>query len=157
QDKSIPLRNVATVRRADIPAEVTHTMLQPTIDLTMGVEGRDLGHVSDDVVKVIDRFGARRKGASWQPYDPDAKQPKLLEGSKIELTGEYTRMQDTFSTMGLGLVLASLLVYFLMVALFRSWLSPLVILSAVPIGLVGVVLMLYLTSTAINVQSLLGV
>src|SRR6516164_231630 len=56
-----------------------------------------------------------------------------------------------------GLVLASLLVYFLMVALFRSWLSPLVILSAVPIGLIGVVLMLYVTHTAINVQSLLGV
>jgi multidrug efflux pump subunit AcrB len=80
-----------------------------------------------------------------------------LDGSKIELTGEYTRMQDTFSSMGLGLVLASLLVYFLMVALFRSWLSPLVILSAVPIGLIGVVLMLYVTHTAINVQSLLGV
>jgi multidrug efflux pump subunit AcrB len=157
QEKSIPLRNVATVRRADIPAEVTHTMLQPTIDLTMGVDGRDLGHVSDDVVKVIDRFGARKTRATWQPYDPAAKERKLLEGSKIELTGEYTRMQDTFRNMGLGLVLASLLVYFLMVALFRSWLSPLVILSAVPIGLIGVVLMLYVTHTAINVQSLLGV
>src|SRR5207247_11256060 len=56
-----------------------------------------------------------------------------------------------------GLVAASVLVYFLMVALFKSWLSPLVILSAVPVGLVGVVLMLFLTKTAINVQSLLGV
>src|SRR5205807_6279545 len=65
--------------------------------------------------------------------------------------------QDTFSNMGLGLVLAVLLVYFIMVALFRSWLSPLVILSAVPIGLIGVVLMLYVTRTAINLQSLLGV
>jgi multidrug efflux pump subunit AcrB len=157
QQKSIPLRNVATVRRAEIPAEVTHTTLQPTIDLTMGVEGRDLGHVSDDVVKAINLFGVRKSGATWQPYDPAAKDHKLLEGSKIELTGEYTRMQDTFRNMGLGLVLASLLVYFLMVALFRSWLSPLVILSAVPIGLVGVVLMLYVTHTAINVQSLLGV
>jgi multidrug efflux pump subunit AcrB len=66
-------------------------------------------------------------------------------------------MQDTFSSMGWGLILASLLVYGLMVSLFRSWLSPLVILSAVPVGLVGVVLMLYLTGTAINIQSLLGV
>src|SRR5207247_1133822 len=56
-----------------------------------------------------------------------------------------------------GLVAASVLVYFLMVALFKSWLSPLVILSAVPVGLVGVVLMLFLTKTALNVQSLLGV
>src|SRR5262249_49955635 len=57
----------------------------------------------------------------------------------------------------IGLVLATLLIYFLMVALFKSWLSPLVILSAVPVGLVGVVTMLYVTETAINVQSLLGV
>src|SRR5262249_54740309 len=57
----------------------------------------------------------------------------------------------------IGLILASLLVYFLMVALFKSWLTPLVILSAVPIGLVGVVAMLFVTGTAINVQSLLGV
>src|SRR5438132_11084784 len=49
QKKSIPLRNVATVRRANVPAEISHTDLQATIDLTMGVQGRDLGHVADDV------------------------------------------------------------------------------------------------------------
>jgi multidrug efflux pump subunit AcrB len=158
QQKSIPLRNVATVRRAEIPAEVTHTNLQPTIDLTMAVEGRDLGHVSDDVTRAIGKFGKRKKAAAtWQPYTPGSKDRKLLEGSAIVLSGEYTRMQDTFSNMGVGLILASLLVYFLMVALFRSWLSPLVILSAVPVGLIGVILMLYLTGTAINIQSLLGV
>jgi multidrug efflux pump subunit AcrB len=157
QKKSIPLRNVATVRKAEIPAEVTHTDLQPTIDLAMGVYGRDLGHTAADVAKVIGRHGVARKKSEWQPYDPTSKTPKLLEGSMITLAGEYTRMQDTFSNMATGLVLASLLVYFLMVALFRSWLSPLVILSAVPVGLIGVVLMLYVTKTAINLQSLLGV
>jgi multidrug efflux pump subunit AcrB len=157
QHRSIPLRNVATVRKAEVPAEVTHTKLQPTINLTMGVEGRDLGHVSDDVARVIGKYGKSTGTARWQPYDPTSKSHKLLEGSAITLSGEYTRMQDTFSNMGLGLVLASLLVYFLMVALFRSWLSPLVILSAVPVGLIGVVLMLFVTRTAINVQSLLGV
>jgi multidrug efflux pump subunit AcrB len=157
QKKSIPLRNVATVSKAEIPAEVTHTDLQPTIDLTMGVEGRDLGHVSDDVARVIGKFGKRKGSSSWSPYDPTSSDQKLLEGSTIVLIGEYTRMQDTFYNMGLGLILASLLVYFLMVALFRSWLSPLVILSAVPVGLIGVILMLYVTGTAINIQSLLGV
>jgi multidrug efflux pump subunit AcrB len=157
QKKSIPLRNVATVRKAEIPAEVTHADLQPTIDLAMGVYGRDLGHVAADVAKVIGRHGVPRKISEWQPYDPTSKAPKLLDGSMITLSGEYTRMQDTFINMGTGLILASLLVYFLMVALFRSWLSPLVILSAVPVGLIGVVLMLYVTKTAINLQSLLGV
>jgi multidrug efflux pump subunit AcrB len=75
----------------------------------------------------------------------------------ITLSGEYSRMKDTFYYLGIGLILASLLVYFLMVALFKSYLTPLVILSAVPIGLVGVIVMLYFTHTAINVQSLLGV
>jgi multidrug efflux pump subunit AcrB len=155
QHRSIPLRNLAQVDRAEIPAEVTHSDLQATIDLTLGVEGRDLGHVSDDVARVIAKYGERTGSASWRPYDLKSHVP--MRGSAITLTGEYTRMQDTFVNMGYGLVLASMLVYFLMVALFRSWLSPLVIMSAVPVGLVGVVLMLYVTGTALNVQSLLGV
>jgi multidrug efflux pump subunit AcrB len=157
QKISIPLRNVATARRATVPAEITHTNLQPTIDLTMGVHGRDLGHVADEVALAVDKFGESKERGIWLPYDPTSKENKLLAGSKIVLSGEYTRMQDTFSNLGIGLILASLLVYFLMVALFKSWLTPLVILSAVPIGLIGVIVMLYLTHTAINVQSLLGV
>ncbi len=66
-------------------------------------------------------------------------------------------MQDTFQNLGVGLILASLLIYFLMVALFKSYITPLVVLAAVPVGIVGVIIMLYLTGTAINVQSLLGV
>src|SRR5205807_1342805 len=95
------------------------------------------------------------------PYDP-AADPALperptLQGAKIILTGEYSRMQDTFYNLGIGLILASLLIYFLMTALFKSYITPLVVMSAVPIGLVGVILVLWLTNTAINVQSLLGV
>ena len=72
------------------------------------------------------------------PFDPTSAEHKLMDGSRIELSGEYSRMQDTFRSLGLGLILASLLIYFLMVALFRSYITPLVILSAVPIGVVGV-------------------
>jgi multidrug efflux pump subunit AcrB len=157
QKKSIPLRNVASVQPAKVPAEITHTTLQPTIDLTMGVAGRDLGHVADDVAEVVNRFGVRKGRGTWAPFDPSSPDKKLLEGSKIVLSGEYARMQDTFRNLGIGLILASLLIYFLMVALFKSWLTPLVILSAVPVGLVGVVTLLFVTHTAINVQSLLGV
>jgi multidrug efflux pump subunit AcrB len=157
QKKSIPLRNVATVHRAKVPAEITHTNLQPTIDLTMGIQGRDLGHVADDVTVVIDKFGVAKERGTWLPFDPGATDGKLLTGSKIVMSGEYSRMQDTFRNLGFGLLLASLLVYFLMVALFKSWMTPLVIISAVPIGLIGVVAILYVTGSAINVQSLLGV
>ena len=73
------------------------------------------------------------------------------------MVGEYQKMQQTFRFQAMGMAGAVLMIYFLMVALFRSYLTPLVVLSAVPIGLVGVVLMLYFTGTALNVQSLLGV
>jgi multidrug efflux pump subunit AcrB len=157
QKKSIPLRNLATVSRANVPAEITHSTLQPTIDLTMGVSGRDLGHVADDVSTVVARFGKSKKRGSWTPFDPDTNDKTPLQGYAITLSGEYSRMQDTFRNLGIGLILAALLIYFLMVALFKSFITPLVILSAVPIGLTGVILMLFVTGTAINVQSLLGV
>jgi multidrug efflux pump subunit AcrB len=158
QKKSIPLRNLITLRRASVPSEVSHTNIQTTIDLTMGVAVRDLGHVADDVSAVIAKFGKPLESGVWAPYDPTVKdEQKLLVGSRIELSGEYSRMRETFYNLGIGLILASLLIYFLMAALFKSYITPLVIMSAVPLGLVGVILMLYLTSTAINVQSLLGV
>jgi multidrug efflux pump subunit AcrB len=160
QKRSIPLRNVATVTRLDVPAEITHKNLQTTIDVTMGIEERDLGSVADEVARTLGQFGSYDGDGTWKTFDPDADpkdKPAYLVGSKIRLSGEYARMQETFGNLALGLVLASLLVYFLMVSLFKSWLTPLVILSAVPLGVVGVVLILYLTGTALNVQSLLGV
>ncbi len=159
QTKPIPLRNIATLRPDTVPTEVTHNNLRATIDLTMGVSGRDLGHVADDVARVVARFGAANPDGSWVPYDPTDRSAnrRLIKGSTIELSGEYSRMQETFRSLGFGLVLASLLIYFLMAALFKSYITPLVILFAVPLGLVGVITTLYLTGTAINVQSLLGV
>jgi multidrug efflux pump subunit AcrB len=158
QKSPIPLRNVATLRRASVPTEVTHTNIQPTIDLTMGVAIRDLGHVADDVARALAEFGDADGPGAWRPYDPtDLSAHEPLAGSKLELSGEYARMQETFSNLGVGLILASLLIYFLMAALFKSYVTPIVIMAAVPLGLVGVIALLYLTQTAINVQSLLGV
>src|SRR5207248_3929277 len=69
----------------------------------------------------------------------------------------YSNVEDTFYNLGVGLILAAVLIYCLMAALFKSYLIPLVVMSAVPVGLVGVVTVLFATGTAINVQSLLGV
>jgi multidrug efflux pump subunit AcrB len=160
QKRSIPLRNLATLRRSNVVSEMTHQNLQVTLDISMNIHGRDLGSVADAVARMLNRYGHNEGGGEWKTYDPatkDAESPAFLVGSKIRLSGEYARMQDTFYNLGVGLLLATLLIYFLMVALFKSWLTPLVILSAVPIGLIGVVLTLYVTGTALNVQSLLGV
>jgi multidrug efflux pump subunit AcrB len=144
------------VQRLNVPSEVAHTNLQPTIDLTMGVYGRDLGHVAADVNKIVEKYGKPRSDGGWSAFDPDQPGQVILEGSKITMTGEYQKMQQTFRNQAFGMILAVILIYFLMVALFKSYVTPLVVLSAVPVGGVGVILMLYFTGTAINVQSLLG-
>jgi multidrug efflux pump subunit AcrB len=125
QKTPIPLGNVATLVDSQIPTEVHHVNLQPAIDLTMNVEGRDLGHVSDDVARVLSEFGQDVGEGTWLPYDPRSEGKTAIEGAKIYLTGEYTRMQDTFQNLGAGLILASLLIYFLMVALDKSFIVPL--------------------------------
>jgi multidrug efflux pump subunit AcrB len=154
--QSIPLSNLVRLERKTVPTEVTHTNIQPTIDLTMGTYGRDLGHVSDDVMAAIEPFGERQDDGSWIPYDPSSGEKRPLKGSKIVLSGEYSRMRDTFRNLGFGLIGASLLMYFLMVGLDMSWVVPLTVMLVVPLCLVGILPMLYLTGTAINVQSLLG-
>ncbi|HLW66366.1 MAG TPA: efflux RND transporter permease subunit [Gemmataceae bacterium] len=161
QEKPIPLSNLVSLRPSTMATEVTHNNLQTTVDLTMNVEGRDLGHVADDIKHVVNQFAKPTGSAAWTPYDPEAHtgdaNPKLLEGATLTLTGEFQHMEETFVNFGIGMLLAVVFIYFLMVVLLDSYLIPLVILSAAPIGLVGVLPVLYVTGTAINIQSLLGV
>ena len=156
QGVPIPLRNVAELIDTEIPTEVHHVNLQSAIDVTMNVEGKDLGHVSERVTEVLRQFGEPKGSGIWNLYDPRSKDKKILEGSRVVLTGEYTRMQDTFRNLGVGLILASLLIYFLMVALDKSFIVPLAVMLIVPLCLIGILPMLFLAGSAINVQSLLG-
>ncbi len=71
--QTIPLRNVVSVEKTNVPTEVTHYNIQPTIELTMGVYGRDLGHVSDDVTKVLDTFGRSTLPATGRRTIPTAR------------------------------------------------------------------------------------
>ena len=64
------MRNVVKIDRMPVATEVTHYNIQPTIELTMGVHERDLGHVSEDVAKILDRFGRPEKSGQWVTYDP---------------------------------------------------------------------------------------
>ncbi|HVJ87383.1 MAG TPA: efflux RND transporter permease subunit [Caulifigura sp.] len=158
QPTPVPLRSVASISRSTVPSEITHANIQPTIDLTLGVDGRSLGEVADDVAKLMDKYGARDADGNWATFDP--KHPgekKTLAGSKISLAGEYAKMQTTFGSLGFGLALASLLMYFLMVALDRSFVVPLTVMLTVPLSIAGVLPLLYLTKTSLNVQSLLGI
>jgi multidrug efflux pump subunit AcrB len=157
QKEPIPLSNLVHLKPTTMATEVTHSNLQNTIDLTMNVQGRDLGHVADDIARALDAFGVSGKNDTWIPYDPASPSKELLVGTKVVLSGEYGRMQETFWNFGIGLLLAIVFIYFLLVVLLDSYLIPAVILGAVPLGLVGVLPLLFVTGTAINVQSLLGV
>jgi multidrug efflux pump subunit AcrB len=160
------LSNLVRIRRTTVGTEVAHINIRPTIDVSLNVEGRDLGHVADDVHKLLDQFGkhageaagkSEQLGTTWRAYDPKAEGKQILEGTDIVLSGEYSRMKQTFRNLAIGLALAVTLIYFMMVALEKSFFSPLCVLLAAPLILVGVLPMLYLTQTSINVQSLLGI
>ncbi len=159
QKQPIPLRNIATIRRGTVPTEITHSNLQATMDLTLSVQDRDLGHVADDVAAVLDELGKPQDNGTWIPYEPAATgdNRETIKGATIEMTGEYAKMRDTFRSLALGLALASVLMYFLMAALDKSYIVPLTVMLTVPLCLVGVLPMLYWTGTALNVQSLLGI
>jgi multidrug efflux pump subunit AcrB len=80
-----------------------------------------------------------------------------LKSLRWQMKGEYSRMNESFRNLLFGLALAAVLVYLLQVALFRSWVGPFIIMFTVPLGLIGVLTMLFLTRTNLNVQSEMGV
>jgi multidrug efflux pump subunit AcrB len=82
---------------------------------------------------------------------------KLPEGLRIDVRGMVQGMRASFKSFGYGLLLSVLLLYLILVAQFRSFLDPALILLAVPPGIAGVILILAATGTTLNVQSLLGV
>jgi multidrug efflux pump subunit AcrB len=157
QHQQVRLGDLASIDRQTVPSEIKHVNIQPTIDVTLGVEGRDLGHVSDDITRMLNDYGETQGDGVWATYDPASSVKTVVKGSKIVLSGEYSRMQDTFRNLGIGLVLASLLMYFLMVALDKSFVVPVTVMLVVPLSLAGVLPMLYVTGSALNVQSLLGI
>src|SRR5579884_3252516 len=87
----------------------------------------------------------------------DAKGDAVIsEGIRWQMRGEYERMNESFVNLALGLAGAAVLVYLLQVALFRSWVGPFIIMFTVPLGLIGVLTMLFVTGTTLNVQSQMG-
>jgi multidrug efflux pump subunit AcrB len=135
----VKLGTLVNFRRLDDgPAEVSHDNLSPVYSIMVGTEGRDIGSLADSIGKKIRKLD----------------RPK---GMIVLMKGEYERMNESFGNLGFGLFLASILVYLLMVAQFRSYVSPLIIMFTVPLGLIGVFWTLYLTNTTLNVQSCMGV
>jgi len=137
-DKQV-LSNIATFRRSMTAAVVNHYNILPVIDIFGSVQDTDLGSVSDEVTRIINE---------------SAKD--LPKGSKITVRGQVETMNASFHGLLLGIVGAILLVYLLIVINFQSWLDPLIIISALPAALAGIIWMLFLTHTTISVPALTG-
>jgi len=136
------LGNVATVKYAKTPAIINHVNTELSFDVYANVQGRDLGGVASDVRKVIEEML------------PRAQEQK--NNTRIQLTGQAESMYDAFTRMGVGLLAAVLLVYFIMVINFQSWTDPFIIITALPAAFCGIVWMLFLTGTNFSVPSLMG-
>lgn len=135
---STRLDAVATVRRSEAPTEVDHYQLRRAIDVFVGLSGEDLGKVAAR----IDELTAKTV---------------LPPGLKIDMRGMVQGMRASLKSFAMGLGLAVVLLYLILVAQFRSFVDPFLILLAVPMGLTGVLVTLYLLGTTLNVQSLMGI
>ncbi len=132
------LANLASAYHRVSPENINHYTVQRIVEVDANIEGRDLGSVARDVERKIAELG--------QPPP----------GMRIKVRGQNEVMRQSFRSLGLGLILSILLVYFLMVMLFQSWLDPFIIMMSVPGALVGILWGLALTGTTINVESLMG-
>ncbi|MGP8234017.1 MAG: efflux RND transporter permease subunit [Limisphaerales bacterium] len=133
------LGNLATITRGTEQGVVSHYNIQPVIDVYGDVQGRDLGGVAKDFQKIV-----------------RAAEKKLPRGSTIIVRGQVETMKSSFVGLGLGLLFAIVLVYLLIVINFQSWSDPFIIITALPGALCGIVWMLFLTRTTLNVPSLMG-
>ena len=133
----ILLRDLMDVTRKNGPETVDHYNLQRTVDVLVDVPGNDLGKVAGLIEQELAKL-------------------ELPKDVLVSFKGQVDSMRQALIGFGGGLPLAVVLIYLVMVGLFRSYLDPLVIMFAVPLGLIGVIWMLLLTHTSLNVESLIG-
>ena len=133
------LSNLADFHRTTTPLSLNHYNVQPVFDVYAGVQDTDLGSVSDQVTRIVEKY----KG-------------QINKASSIVVRGQVQSMNQAFSQLGLGVGFAVLLVYFLMVVNFQSWMDPLIILMALPGALGGILWALFVTRTTISVPALMG-
>ncbi|HYC37905.1 MAG TPA: efflux RND transporter permease subunit [Usitatibacter sp.] len=128
--ESRPTRSQAVVSRYD---------LLPTIDIFVGVQGTDLASVATKVEALVEEM-----------------RPRLPRGSKIVLRGQVETMQKSFVGLGVGLAMAIVLVYLLIVVNFQSWVDAFIIIAALPAALAGIAWILFITGTTLSVPALTG-
>jgi multidrug efflux pump subunit AcrB len=133
------LSNVAKFSREGIPTNLNQTNIQPAYDVYASVQGRDLGGISKEISKIVAEL-----------------QKELKPGNAIQVLGQIQSMDDAFRDLGFGLLFAAVLVYLLMLVNYQNFGDPFVVILALPATLCGIVTMLFITGTTLNVPSLMG-
>jgi multidrug efflux pump subunit AcrB len=133
------LSNVATLKRDHVATNSNQSNIQPVYDIYASVQARDLGSVASDIKRVTSEF-----------------QQQLKPGNTIQVLGQIQSMNDSFRHLGIGLAFAAVFVYLLMVVNYQNFGDPFVVILALPATLCGIVTMLFVTGTTLNVPSLMG-
>jgi multidrug efflux pump subunit AcrB len=143
QPVPVALRTVAKFSRGTAYSEINHLNITRVTDVFVNVRGRDVGSVAGDIERYIDKIKNDRA--------------QVPEGYSIQMRGEVKTMHESFKSLGFGFLLAVVLVYLVMIVQFRSFLDPFIVMFAVPLGLIGVAWMLFLTHTFLSIQSMMGI
>jgi len=133
------LSNLATFTRTTTPLSLNHYNVQPVFDVLANKQDTDLGSVSDAVDRLVAKYGGQ-----------------VSKATTITARGQVQSMKQAFFGLALGIGFAVLLVYFLIVVNFQSWLDPFIILMALPGALAGILWALFITGTTLSVPSLMG-
>ncbi|HWY07211.1 MAG TPA: efflux RND transporter permease subunit [Candidatus Acidoferrales bacterium] len=133
-----PLQSVARIVPMNTPTEVDHYQLRRVIDVFVMPKTEDLSKVNAEVNKLVSGL-------------------KLPKNTRVRVQGAVVGMNESFFRFGVGLILSVILVYLILMAQFRSFVDPFIILTAIPPGLAGVVAFLFVTHTTLNIMSLMGV
>jgi multidrug efflux pump subunit AcrB len=136
--QSLLLRDVATIVPEFHPSEADHYNIQRVVDLLVSPSTQDLGGTQEEIQKIV-------------------RQMDLPPEISVRYRGAVNSMHRSFASFGFGLTLAVVLLYLVMVAQFRSFLDPLIIMFAVPMGLIGVIWTLWATGTTLNIESFMGI
>jgi multidrug efflux pump subunit AcrB len=140
-DGAVPglLGNVATLKRDSVPTNSNQANIQPVYEVFAGVQSRDLGSVSSEISRIVAE-----------------EQKQLAPGNTIQVIGQIQSMNDAFRDLAIGLLFAAVFVYLLMVVNYQNFGDPFVVILALPATLCGILTMLFITSTTLNVPSLMG-
>ncbi len=155
------LRNLVALSPRQGPASVTHMNITRTFNVFAGVlPGHDVGSVAAEIERRLTASEALspKSRASARGMVYDIKGPKYDgKGYNLAVRGEAQSMRESLRAFSSGMGMAVVLIYLVMVALLKSFKAPMAVMFAIPLGMIGVAVMLYITGSALNIPSAMGI